>query len=76
MSGVNYMELSLKQNLDNTGRVIRTGLGLSLLGMAMFPPTALKTSKFVPLFASLGTLSLVEAALGYCVCKDVGLTRM
>lgn len=64
---VNYMELPIEQNLDNTGRMIRAGVGLSLLGLALFPPGALKTSKSVTLLASLGTLSLVEAGLGYCV---------
>lgn len=70
------MELSLKQNLDNPGRTIRAGIGLSLLSLAIFPPSCLRTSKHVALLASLGTLSLVEAALGYCLCKDAGLTRL
>ncbi len=67
------MLLPIKQNLDNTGKMIRAGLGLSLLGLAMFPPAVLKTSKSVTLLATLGTLSLVEAALGYCVCTDAVL---
>ncbi len=68
--------MELKQNLDTTGRSIRAGIGLSLLGLAMFPPDTMRTSKQVTLLATLGTLSLAEAALGYCVCKDAGLTRL
>jgi hypothetical protein len=70
------MELSLKPNLDKRGRIIRMGLGVSLLGLALFPPSALRTSKRVTLLASLGTASLIEAALGYCVCKDAELIKL
>jgi len=52
------------------------GLGVSLLGLALFPPSALRTSKRVTLLASLGTASLIEAALGYCVCKDAELIKL
>jgi hypothetical protein len=65
------MELQITHNIDNRGKLIRAGLGLSLLGMAMFPPEALKTSKWVTLLASLGAISLAEAALGYCAGTDL-----
>jgi hypothetical protein len=65
ISGMIDMELTLKPNLDQRGRIIRTGLGISLLSLALFPPSALKTSKYAALLASLGTASLIEAALGY-----------
>jgi hypothetical protein len=65
------MELQITHNIDSRGKLIRAGLGLSLLGVAMFPPDALKTSKWVTLLASLGTLSLAEAALGYCAGTDL-----
>jgi putative Mn2+ efflux pump MntP len=64
------MDLPFEQNLDNTGRMIRAGLGVSLLGMALFPPALLRSSKTVTLLASIGTISLVEAAMGYCVGAD------
>jgi hypothetical protein len=76
ISGVIDMKLTLKPNLDQRGRIIRTGLGISLLGLALFPPSVLKTSRYATLLTSLGALSLIEAAFGYCVCKDAGLTKL
>jgi hypothetical protein len=61
----------MRQNIDNTGRAARGGLGLVfLLGAGCLVPY---NGTLATVFAVFGLFSLFEAAKGWCAVRACGI---
>jgi hypothetical protein len=57
------MHLEFKRNLGNIDRIVRIVLGILLLYFAFF--TSLNTSFISPFMGVIGSVMLIEGAVGY-----------
>lgn len=62
------MNLELKPNVGDVDRTIRAAAGIAMIGIA---ESGMVSSRWAATMGILGTMKLVEAALGYCVLYDV-----
>jgi len=60
--------LELKPNVGDVDRAIRAVAGIAMIGIAQ---SEMVSPRWAATLGILGTLKLVEAALGYCVLYDV-----